>query len=67
MGAAKKLYDNLVQTGELQEIFEQCKFSGDWNKDKKKFTEIYEEEQKLISDFDIIIEDSLEDDFISDD
>lgn len=65
--SAKKLYDNLVQTGELQELFEQYKFTGDWNKDKKKFIEIYEEEQRLINDFDIVIEDGLEDDFISDD
>lgn len=51
----KKLYDMLLNNGELYEVFPQA--TADWEKDKKQFILEQEELENLIKDWDVEIED----------
>ena len=45
----KKAYDSMLESGDLELLFP--KASGDWEKDKKRFIEIYEFNQKTLENF----------------
>jgi Leucine-rich repeat (LRR) protein len=47
----KKLYDSLIQSEELLEIFPQLK--GNWEKDKEKFIKIQNQMENLTMDFEV--------------
>jgi hypothetical protein len=58
MDEIKKLYDSLLDSGELFEMFPEAK--GEWTKDKKFFTTYYEDNQKIINDDFLNIDDEEE-------
>ena len=45
----KKAYNSLLESGDLKMLFPKAK--GEWEKDKKRFTEIYEFNQKTLENF----------------
>lgn len=49
MSEVKKAYDSLLESGDLEMLFPKAK--GEWEKDKKRFTEIYEFNQKTLENF----------------
>lgn len=51
----RKLYDVLLNSGELYEVFPQA--TADWEKDKKQFILEQEELDNLLNDIDVEIED----------
>lgn len=56
---ARKEYMVLNQSGDLLDMFPD--FTGEWRKDKKEFLKYWEENQKVLSNLDVIIEDDIED------
>lgn len=52
---AQKQYSQLLESGELFEFYPKMK--GEWDKDKKVFTQEYEQNMKIIMDFDVDFED----------
>ena len=46
---AREHYYNLKESGELKEFFPRA--TGDWDNDKSQFLKFYEENIKLIKDF----------------
>lgn len=42
----KNLYDSLVKSGDLEDVFPDL--TGDWMKDKKKFIVEYEKNQEML-------------------
>lgn len=58
MSEIKKLYNALL---EEQELFTSLRgMTGDWEKDKQRFGVYYEEQMKMLNDFDIVDEDAFE-------
>lgn len=51
MKEIKLQYDIFLESGDLFELFPGMK--GDWEKDKKAFTNIWKDNQKLINDLDV--------------
>lgn len=49
MQQIKKEYDLLLESGDLEMLFPRA--SGIWETDKKQFVLIYEENQKLLNNF----------------
>ena len=47
----RKEYEALKESGDLEMLFPRA--SGDWNKDKKQFTDIYEANKKMLKSYDI--------------
>ena len=54
---AQTEYNILLRGGDLLEMFP--KLSGQWERDKKVFTKIYEDNQKIL-DMDVVIDDDDE-------
>lgn len=48
---AKKEYEALMESGDLEVLFP--KATGEWDKDKKQFTAIYEANQKMLNNYDV--------------
>lgn len=44
-------YDQLLESGDLKMLFP--KASEIWEKDKKQFTQIYEDNQKILKEFEV--------------
>ena len=55
----KKLYDQLLKSGDLLDVFPSA--SGDWNQDKKLFIEL-QDELDYLTDTPLILEDEEEQD-----
>lgn len=51
----KKEYDALLQSGDLKEMFPTM--SGDWNKDKSEFTNLYSLNEDLFGNEELDLED----------
>lgn len=51
MQQIKKEYDLLLESGDLEMLFPRA--SGIWETDKKQFVLIYEENQKLLNNFEV--------------
>jgi hypothetical protein len=49
--SAKKEYDALLQSGDLLELYKGL--SGNWDKDRKTFTELYDLNVKAIKEIDV--------------
>jgi hypothetical protein len=47
----KKEYDALKDAGDLELLFPGA--SGDWEKDKKQFTTIYQANQEMLKNYDV--------------
>lgn len=48
MGEAQVQYNFFLESGDLESLFPSM--TGEWEKDKKRFTKIWEDNQKLIRD-----------------
>lgn len=58
MSQAKKVYDALVESGELTTLF--TSMTGEWEKDKNSFTRQFEETEKLINGSSVIDLDDID-------
>jgi hypothetical protein len=47
MSQAKRIYDALLESGELKTLYSSMK--GDWKKDQKSFIKQYEDNERLIN------------------
>lgn len=61
MSQAKKLYDALLESGDLKVLYSSMK--GNWSKDEASFTRQYEENQALINDDSVIDLDDNDDEY----
>lgn len=52
MSQARKIYNALLESGELKTLYSSMK--GVWEKDKKSFVRQYEENERLINDDSLI-------------
>lgn len=52
MSQARKIYNALLESGELKTLYSSMK--GIWEKDKKSFVRQYEENERLINDDSLI-------------
>lgn len=52
MSQAKKIYDALLESGELKALY--SSMVGEWSKDQKSFIRQYEEDERLINDDSLI-------------
>lgn len=48
MSNYKKIYDQLLKSGDLYEVFPYA--TGEWSKDKKEFTDLHNVDNYIISD-----------------
>jgi len=58
MSQVKRLYNSLVESGELTTLY--LSMTGDWSKDKKSFTRQYNENEELINLSSIDLDDGEE-------
>jgi hypothetical protein len=61
MSEYKKLYDQLLNSGDLYEVFPDL--TGEWSKDKKEFIELQDEMDYIITTELIIDEEEQEENF----
>lgn len=58
MSRFKKLYESMLESGELQEVFPLMK--GNWEKDKKRFIKEQTELEELLSLTNIDLDDDID-------
>lgn len=58
MSRFKKLYESMLESGELKEVFSNMK--GDWEKDKLKFIREQEELEELLNVTNIDLDDDID-------
>ena len=61
MSQARKIYNALLESGELTTLYSSMK--GDWDKDEKSFIRQYEADELLINNSSTIDLDDIEDEF----
>lgn len=53
MKEIKVQYDFFLENGDLKDLFPEVSFTGEWEKDKSKFTKIWKDNQKFINNLDV--------------